>query len=93
MYRILIEQRAYGMFFAVEPESASLQILIERVAAVGNIHEIERVNNAYAHISGPYGIFLLSGMLNQQVYPKRFIELYGFRHAHNILDWVSSFTF
>ncbi|CAG9328750.1 unnamed protein product [Blepharisma stoltei] len=93
MFRILIEQRAYGMFFAVEPESASLQSLIERVAAVGNIHEIERVDNAWAHISGPYGFFLLGHTLNEQVYPRRLIELYGFRHAHKILDWVSSFTF
>ncbi|CAG9328754.1 unnamed protein product [Blepharisma stoltei] len=49
MYRILIERRAYGLFFAVEPEAVTLQNLIERVSTLGNIREIERVNNPREH--------------------------------------------
>ncbi|CAG9328746.1 unnamed protein product [Blepharisma stoltei] len=93
MYRILIEKRAYGLFFAVEPESLTLHDMIAKVSAVGNIQEVEKVDNLRAHISGPYGFFLLGHTIDQQFYPKRFIELYDFHFAHKISDWISSFNF
>ncbi|CAG9328745.1 unnamed protein product [Blepharisma stoltei] len=93
MYRVLIEERAYGLFFAVEPESLTLGDMIAKVAAAGNIQEVERVDSLEKHISGPYGFFLFGHTINQHFYPKRFIELYDFHFAHKISDWISSFIF
>ncbi|CAG9328751.1 unnamed protein product [Blepharisma stoltei] len=93
MYRTLVEKRGYGLFFAAEPEAATLSSLIGRMREVGGIQEVERVNNPWEHCSGPYGYFLLCHALDQQFYPKRFIELYDFHHTHRFLDWINTFTF
>ncbi|CAG9328094.1 unnamed protein product [Blepharisma stoltei] len=92
MYRVLIEKKAYGLFFAVEPEPVTLQNLIERVSTLGNIHETEKVN-PWEHFLGPYGLFLLGHELDQQLYPKRFIDLYDFQYNHKFLDWINFFPF
>ncbi|CAG9328566.1 unnamed protein product [Blepharisma stoltei] len=93
MYRILIENHAFGIFYATEPESVPLETVIEKVSTLGNLHEIERIDNPWAHTSGPYGFFIFGQSVDQQIVSKRLSDLYHFTPRHKFLDWINSYAF
>mmetsp|Transcript_11099 Transcript_11099/g.11132 ORF Transcript_11099/g.11132 Transcript_11099/m.11132 type:complete len:93 (-) Transcript_11099:60-338(-) len=92
MYRILVENKATGLFYASEPESVTLETIIERLSQSINVQDVERVSEPWS-IRETYGIFPVAHTQNQQMVSKRLRDLYGYTPSHNFLEWLSSQSF
>ncbi|CAG9324986.1 unnamed protein product [Blepharisma stoltei] len=89
MFRIVMENRACGLFLASEPEPVYIDDLVEKLSQVLGIQNIERVEDISPYMSA-YGAYLFGQTFNQIYVPKRLKDLYGYTARHKFLDWLET---
>mmetsp|Transcript_33016 Transcript_33016/g.32726 ORF Transcript_33016/g.32726 Transcript_33016/m.32726 type:complete len:294 (-) Transcript_33016:35-916(-) len=90
MYRVLIENRAVGLFYGSE-QPIQVETIIEKVSEAIGVTDVERYDNVTEVPNYPW--FALAHTLDCQLISKRIKDLYGFVPRHNFFEWLRTEQF